>query len=57
MVTRAVVAGVVYPYWNVSAFIPDRMTEQAEQEAWFENNIAAGAKLLLTAAEFYRGYW
>lgn len=49
VVTGSVVPCVVYPYGDVPAFIPDRMTEQAEQETWFENNTAAGAGLLLNS--------
>lgn len=46
--TGAIVPGVVYPYGNVSAFIPDQMTEQqAEHDEWFTNKIAAGAGLRL----------
>lgn len=48
VVTGAMVPGLVYPYGNVSAFIPDQMTEaQAEQDEWFAGKIAAGAGLLL----------
>jgi hypothetical protein len=43
VVTGAVVPGKVYPYGELSAFIPDQMVEaQAAQEEWLEGKLAEG---------------
>jgi hypothetical protein len=43
VVTGALVPGQVYPYGEISAFIPDQMVEaQAAQEEWLEGKLAEG---------------
>ncbi|KAJ5715284.1 uncharacterized protein N7483_012465 [Penicillium malachiteum] len=48
VVTGAVIPGKVYPYGNISAFIPNHMTSAQElQQEWFEVKKSEGAQLLL----------
>ncbi|KAF3765592.1 hypothetical protein M406DRAFT_339010 [Cryphonectria parasitica EP155] len=49
VVTSGTVPGTVYPYGNVSAFIPNAMTSAQEaQEVWFEEMKALGTMPLLS---------
>ena len=52
VVTSGVVPGKVYPYGNISAFIPDAMTSaQDAQEVWFEELKALGTMPLVSPTE------
>ncbi|KAJ9148851.1 hypothetical protein NKR23_g4741 [Pleurostoma richardsiae] len=52
VVTSGTIPGKVYPYENISAFIPDRMTAAQEaQEVWLEEMKALGTMPLLSPTE------
>ncbi|GKZ91450.1 hypothetical protein AnigIFM59636_003707 [Aspergillus niger] len=52
VVTSGMIPGKVYPYQNVSAFIPDAMTSSQEaQDVWLNEAKAQGTKGLLAPTE------
>lgn len=52
VVTSGIVPGKVFPYGNISAFIPDHMTAaQKAQQVWLEEAKALGIKPLLSPTE------
>ncbi|KAL4742302.1 hypothetical protein BDV11DRAFT_167356 [Aspergillus similis] len=52
VVTSGMIPGKVYPYQNVSAFIPDAMTSSQEaQDVWLKEVKAQGVKGLLAPTE------
>ncbi|OOQ84440.1 hypothetical protein PEBR_30518 [Penicillium brasilianum] len=52
VVTSGVIPGKVYPYGNISAFIPDAMTAAQEaQEVWIQEMEALGTITLLSPTE------
>ncbi|KAJ5682292.1 hypothetical protein N7462_005457 [Penicillium macrosclerotiorum] len=52
VVTSGMIAGKVYPYQNISAFIPDTMTSAQEaQEVWIEEMKSKGTLSMLSPTE------
>lgn len=48
VVTGALIPGVVYPYANISAFIPDALAAAQEaQEVWYQEKLAEGGLSLV----------
>lgn len=48
VVTGALIPGIVYPYANISAFIPDALSSAQEaQEVWYEEKLAEGGLSLV----------
>lgn len=48
VVTGALIPGIVYPYANISAFIPDALSAAQEaQEVWYEEKLAEGGLSLV----------